>query len=75
VKILILTIITGVFVFIDRDMLLKKWKSRQSIVYMILLLIGWGLALLYLSDMDVPSPVQSLEAFLDPVSIWLWGET
>jgi hypothetical protein len=68
-----LTIVAGIVVWIDRHALFKKLRSRQSLVYIALLCTSWALAFLYLSDMDIPSPIQALEAFLEPVGFWLWG--
>jgi C4-dicarboxylate transporter len=72
-KILSLTLLAGIIFLINSRSLLKNIKSKQSILYILLLGSGWALSLLYTSDINVQSPFQALEAFFDPVHIWLWG--
>lgn len=72
-KVLGLTFLAGIVFLINSRSLLKNIKSKQSIVYILLLGSGWALSMLYTSDINVQSPFQALEAFFEPVHDWLWG--
>jgi glucan phosphoethanolaminetransferase (alkaline phosphatase superfamily) len=72
-KVLIITSLAVLILLINIRTLLKDIKSRQSIVYFLLLLTGWALAWIYTFEINLQSPFQTIEAVLEPVNDWLWG--
>jgi hypothetical protein len=73
VKVLSITLLAVLIMLINIRTLLKDIKSKQSLVYFMILLTGLALALLYTSGINIQSPYQTIESFFEPVNEWLWG--
>ncbi|UOF88857.1 hypothetical protein LSG31_12995 [Fodinisporobacter ferrooxydans] len=60
---------------VDFPALKQNSNKKQWLVYVTLLGIGEIFAAIYMVGSDLPSPVRSLEIFVNPVSTLLWGQT
>ncbi|WML52714.1 hypothetical protein RCG17_25680 [Neobacillus sp. PS3-12] len=72
-KVFSLSLLAVIILLFNIRSLLKDIKSRQSILYFLFLLIGWALAWLYSSEINIQSPYQTIESFFEPINNWLWG--